>query len=348
MKATQSAALLSLAFLCTAAAQAVTIATVPVGNPGNPPDTRYIDSDHPNGVGSVAYSFHIGKTEVTYAQYTAFLNAVAATDTYELYREALGSENWGGIVRSGSSGEFRYSVKAPAIGQGPGGSDYTYGDKPVVLVYWRDAARFANWLHNGQPTGAQDASTTEDGAYTLNGATEFFQIAAVTRNAGARWWLPSEDEWYKAAYYDPLTGVYYDYPTGTNTRPNNNLPSADTGNSANFWESDPFEYTTGSGEFPMTDAGAYTLSGSPYGTFDQGGNVWEWNETRFPNSFRGIRGGSWYYDSISLLASGSGRGTPAFGAYYLGFRVASIPEPSTTCLGMLAVIGFSCWNRGRG
>jgi hypothetical protein len=123
----------------------------------------------------------------------------------------------------------------------------------------------------------------------LNGAIDDFALAAVTRNAGARWWLPNENEWYKAAYHknDGVFGNYWDYPAGTNSVPNNNGPSSDTGNSANFG------ITTGNSSYPLTKAGAYTLSDSPYGTFDQAGNVSEWNETLFDSSFRGIRGGGW-------------------------------------------------------
>ena len=109
------------------------------------------------GYGSVAYDYRIGTTEVTNAQYVDFLNAVAATDPYGLYNTSMGSDTRGGITRSGSGtipDPYIYSVKADAVGQGPGGSDYAYADKPVVYVSWGDAARFSNWLNNGQPTRA--------------------------------------------------------------------------------------------------------------------------------------------------------------------------------------------------
>ena len=90
---------------------------------------------------------------------------------------------------------------------------------------WDDAARFCNWLHNGQPTG-QDASTTEDDAYPLNGAMTREAFGPVTRNAAAQWFIPTENEWYKAAHHknDGSTGNYWDYPTSSDIRPYSDQP----------------------------------------------------------------------------------------------------------------------------
>ena len=190
--------------VCCAPAKAATFDWATVGTPGNADDT------HGDGYGGVDYTYRISKHEVTNAQYTEFLNAVAATDTYGLYNTAMGSDSWGGITRSGDSGSYTYSVKAPAVGHGPGGSDYTYDNKPMVYVSFIDAMRFVNWLHNGQGSGG-----TESGVYTIGTGTN------EVRSAGAKFWIPSEDEWYKAAYYDPNgnggSGAYYDYPTSTDT-----------------------------------------------------------------------------------------------------------------------------------
>ncbi len=299
---------------------------VTVGNPNNAGDVQSQGT-----FGLVGYSYRIGKHEVTNAQYTVFLNAVAASDPYDLYNPMMGSFTQGGIFRSGSSGSYTYAVKPDAIGQGSGGTNYTYADKPVVIISWYDAIRFTNWLHNGQGNG-----DTENGAYTLLGGTPTPSNGeSITRNAGARWWLPSEDEWYKAAYYDPGAGVYYDYPTGTNIVPNNNPPASDTGNSANY-----YDYRTSNLSYPKTDAGAYEDSASPYGTFDQGGNVWEWNELLFRGSFRGVRGGGSENHSTSMLASMRSAINPTNAYEGLGFRVASvIPEPGTA---LLACASFWC------
>ena len=110
-------------------------------------------------------------------------------------------------------------MKEDAIGQGPNNADYTYADKPVVFVSFFDAMRFANWLHNGRPnSGFQNVITTEAGVYDINnGLTE-------PRAANAKFWIPSEDEWYKAAFYDTTTGAgggdnYWTYPTRSDAAP---------------------------------------------------------------------------------------------------------------------------------
>ena len=79
---------------------------------------------------------------------------------------------------------------------------------------------------------------------------------------------------------------------------------------------------------------------SPYGTFDQGGNLWEWNEALVSSSSRGIRGGSWDFNSGNLLSSFRLNINPSDEYDLIGFRVASIPEPSTLLLGALASVGM--------
>jgi hypothetical protein len=161
------------------------------------------------------------------------------------------------------------------------------------VSYW-DSCRFANWLSNGQPTGAQGAGTTETGAYTLGGYNGD-DGRTIQRNANWKWAVTSEDEWYKAAYHknDGVTGNYFDYPTSSDTAPGRDMADV-SGNNANYY--------TGSGPIPIdspyytTVAGEFQNSDSPYGTFDQGGNVWEWNEAVVYEgdtwSDRGVRGSS--------------------------------------------------------
>jgi formylglycine-generating enzyme len=103
------------------------------------------------------------------------------------------------------------------------------------------------------------------------------------------------------------------------------------------------------------DSGKYTTlvdefqnSVSPYGTFDQGGNVWEWNESIVNSSGRGLRGGSFDYYSTGLLACFRSGGDPMVEADVIGFRVAYVPEPGTIILVVSGVIaGLMCWRRRR-
>jgi uncharacterized protein YjbI with pentapeptide repeats/formylglycine-generating enzyme required for sulfatase activity len=305
-------------------ARPITIETVPVGNPGNAPDTRYNDIS----VGSVGYVYQISKYEVTAGQYTEFLNAVGKDDPNGLYNEAMGDPvYWGAnIQRTGSSPNYGYSVAAD------------WAHRPVNHVSFWDGARFANWLHNGQPTGPQGPGTTEGGAYHDVGNQTLFG-----RNAGARFFIPTEDEWYKAAYHDQSAGLaanYYDYPTGTNAVPGNDInETTNPGNNANYYTGG---YAIGS-PYYRTVAGEFQLSGSPYGTFDQGGNVIEWNETAVTSRSRGLRGGSFLDDSLFGEATlhASFRYflfDPASADDSVGFRVASIPEPSSL---LLVSIGFA-------
>lgn len=288
---------------------------VPVGNPGNAGELSGAGASGGYGpdriCGAVDYVYHIGKYEVTAGQYTEFLNAVAATDTYGLYNSNMWTGVYG-IRRSGSSGSYAYSVAADAA------------NRPVNFVSWGDAARFANWLSNGQPTGAQGVATTEDGSYYLNGAITNAQLLAVTRKATARYAIPSEDEWYKAAYHknDGATANYWLYPTRTDSTPGRDMTeTTNPGNNANhaglpFPIDSPF-YTTVAGEFE--------LSCSPYGTFDQGGNLWEWHEGVLDGSSRGIRGGS-LYGPIPWLSAPMRFGlVPTFEGNALeGFRVVRL------------------------
>jgi formylglycine-generating enzyme len=236
------------------------------------------------------------------------------------------------IQRSGVSSNFIYSVAAD------------WANRPINYVSFWDAARFANWLQNGQPTGAQGPGTTEGGAYINIG-----NQATFARQPGARFFIPTEDEWYKAAYHNESAGLaasYFDYPTGSNTAPINTLP--DPGNHGNFYDSygtGNHRYTIGSPYWRM-NVGDFVNSASPYGTFDQGGNVTEWNETAIGSS-RGLRGGSFDGDSSdSLRASWRESNSPTYKGDFIGFRIASlIPEPGSITFCAVGAAMLILWLR---
>ncbi len=302
-----------IAALLTAAddAHAVAIDWVTVGDLDNDWDVQ------PQGAfGKVTYEYRISKHEVTNAQYVDFLNDVATSDPFALYDADMGSSSRGGIVRTGSSGSYSYAVKPSAVGQGPGGSDYDFTNKPVTYVSWFDALRFANWLTSG---------TTENGTYLIASGGADSGAVTIPDHASlgnGHVFLPTADEWYKAAYYDG--SAYYDYPSSSNVAPDNNLPSADTGNSANYVDTTSgFDYTTGNSSHPMTDVGAYSLSVGPYGTYDQGGNVWEWNESHSLGGNRALRGGSWGNNVEATGANVRSGSSESHQSSNKGFRLAA-------------------------
>jgi formylglycine-generating enzyme required for sulfatase activity len=291
----RAAVVAAVVLLAAGAVQAtITIDTVLVGNPGNVGELSGAGAGvyGPDRIcGSVSYTYNIGKYEVTAGQYTAFLNAVAKTDTYGLYVDNTNNAYGCNINRTGSSGSYVYTV-----GTGTPQDVTNWANRPVNYVSFWDACRFANWLHNGQPTGLQDASTTEDGAYTLDGYNGY-DGRTIQRNANATWAVTSEDEWYKAAYYKGggTNAGYWDYPTKSNTAPSNVGWDGytDPGNHANYYYSE----TTMGYPYYRTNVGEFENSASAYGTFDQGGNVQEWNEAipyQNPPAYRGLRGGSFF------------------------------------------------------
>lgn len=154
------------------------------------------------GYGSVAYLYLLNKYELTNSEYIEFLNSVAASDTKSLYNAFMASDPRAGITRSGSVGSYTYTAKN------------NMSNKPVNFISWFSLARYCNWLHNGKPTGPQNTSTTENGAYDMT-------QSMPTRKIEASYFIPSEDEWYKAAFYKSGTtsAGYWDYATQSDTPP---------------------------------------------------------------------------------------------------------------------------------
>ena len=346
------AAGVALGLLVTAAPAAISIDLVTVGDPGNAGElSGRADLGTERVCGAVPYIYQIGTYEVTNAQYRAFLNSVARySDPFGLhFGDPIYVGMFGGIVRSGSgTGGDPYVY-------GPKNNDPNWDTKPVNYASWYSSLRFINWLQNGQPVAEAGPGVTETGTYTLSdpssvtdedGITRTYYTVAIPDHASLTsptWVLPTEDEWYKAAYYKGggTAAGYWDYATQSDTLPDNNPPSEDSGNSADysFLDSDPNtdQYAVGP-PYYMTDVGAYTLSESAYGTYDQNGNVFELLEDPSPYGLpaRGIRGSSWAYYQGGLPAymrdfdAGPGNAVSD-----TGFRIGLVPEP--TALGLLAL-----------
>lgn len=324
---------------CFLSAQSITIDTVLVGDAGNAAQS-VANRNHTfaggDGLGAVAYEYRISTTAVTNAQYAAFLNAVAASDPHGLWNADMAG-NRGGIDRSGSPGSYTYSVGIAEIGLYVGQS---MAQMPVNYVSFWSAARFANWLTSGD---------TETGMYNLT--PQGIAENTITRDATA--WanggvaIASQDEWFKAAYYDPThmggVGGYWLFPTQSDTNPTAEAPPGGT-NSANF---------SGAGGNSLTPGDAYSNTISYYGTLDQAGNVFEWNE-EISGLNRETRGGGFTSQVSSLRSHASTyRDAGTWENNGTGFRVTSlapIPEPSTyaAILGGLGLLFAFLRRRGRG
>lgn len=232
----------------------------------------------------------------------------------------MGSNPRGGITRSGSGGSFTYSVKA------------NMGDKPVNFTNWFDATRMANWMTNGQGSGG-----TESGVYTFTGEAS---ISAITRDLSNhnQVFIPTEDEWYKAAYHQPATqgddaDDYWLYATRSNSIPT--VASATSiGDVANPGQS-VVNYNLGAdwngqngNVTTVGSAGSTSFSGA----FDMNGNVSEWNETLIGSS-RGLRGGTWNNVEFILRSSSRIGDSPLSEDSSAGFRLASpVPGPGSVAL----------------
>jgi formylglycine-generating enzyme required for sulfatase activity len=308
-------------------AHAEPIVWVTVGDPGNAADTA------PAGYGSVADAFQIMKFEFTNQQYTDFLNSVDASGTNpnSIYNTSMGSDARGGIsFTSGSASGSKYAAKS------------NMGDKPVNYVSWFDAARVSNWLFNG----ATGTSSTETGAYSLNNATSGNAPAV---NNGATFYVPTQDQWYKAAYYKGggTNAGYWDYATQSDTAPTavtaGTTGIGSAGNTGNFANSNSAaDWNSQNGN--VTTVGT---NGGPnaYGAFDMSGNMMEWNDLdglASSGSFRGQRSGDYTSPSPFVLSSSyNGTRDPSYEDDIFGFRLAAVavPEPSTYAM---ALAGLAC------
>ena len=207
------------------------------------------------------------------------------------------------------------------------GSYYTGDDVPSNRVSWFEAAQFVNYLNT---------STGNTAAYNFSGST--FSVWDVTepgydasnpfRNSNAKYFLPTENEWVKAAYWNGTALQTYATKAGESLYQGNGS-NGGWNYYDNGFATDPYgPWDVGSGSEELN------------GTFDMMGNVWEWMESPYytgnytSDSSRGVRGGS-FGDSgygLYLASSSRGIGSPNYAYKAVGFRVASVPEPASLAL----------------
>jgi len=276
---------------------------VTIGNPGNLADNTGI----PNPAGAVGYTYGIGKFEVS-------------VDMINKYNVNFGLDN-------------SLEITTDQLGE----------KKPALSVSWNEAARFVNWLNTSTgnhaaykftTSGVNDNIALWDASDTLD-----YDPLNPYRSKRATYVLPSFNEWYKAAYYNPDDSTYYDFTNGSDTR-----PTAVTDGLSGAVYTEPGEASP-TGPADVDQAGGL----SPYGVMGLGGNAWEWEESSVDLSnndgslIRGVRGGNWGNGSIFLSSSVRlDEYDPNFQSDSFGFRVArlhAVPEPSMMVIGTLFGLG---------
>ena len=259
---------------------------VDIGNAGNTDDLGAGGGIYSTPYGGVSYGYRMG--------------------TYEISQDAI--------------------TKATASGLGSVVAGSWGASQPAADMTWFEAAAFVNFLNT---------STGHQAAYQLTGVTALTPWASVDawqaggenlyRHKDAYYFLPSEDEWYKAAYHqnDGVSANYWDYATGSNSIPTAVASGTGAGTAV-------YDGAAGSPAAVNNDGGL-----SAYGTMGQNGNVWEWDESAFDgiSEFRAVSGGGWLNTESDLRSSMTQPlVAPSFSNFVVGFRVASVPEPTSALL----------------
>lgn len=221
-----------------------------INNIGNLPDWR-------TGFGSVPYAYDIAKYQLSNTDWSRFLLAIGMENArrLKLWHKDMASGVLGGIDENGVAKSG-------------------WEKKPVVYVNYESLCRYCNWLSSGN---------TESGSYDMNGE-------APRRIKGAKYVIPTINEWYKATYYDGKR--YANYPTG------DKLPTL---RQANYQRGD--EFSVGA-PYYLADVDAYSDYASPWGVVQMGGNAWEFLEDlrTDKNGMRlnTLKGGSFGYTETGL------------------------------------------------
>jgi hypothetical protein len=276
------------------------------GNAGNAADT----TGAPNPAGAVGYEYGLGKFEVSEDMITKYNANFGTANSLVITKDTRGTA------------------------------------KPATSVSWNEAARFVNWLNTSTGGVAAYKFTTlgvsDNIALWTAADTLDYEATNPYRSKRATYVLPSYNEWYKAAYYNPTNSTYYNFANGSDTAPGA-VASGTADNTAVYNQS------FGQGPADVDQAGGL----SPYGVMGLGGNAREWEESSVDlanssgSSSRGARGGDWNAGSSNLSSSSraSFSSKAEDGDNFVGFRVArlssdaAIPEPSMMVIGMVFGLG---------
>lgn len=309
---------------------------VTIGDPGNPAWFGESPFGPPDweGRGSVDYTFRISRFEVTTAQWMEFVNTFSTQG--DQYTHFLSPREWG------AEEDLRYN--------GPGRRWRLSGPNtarfPVAGMTWRDAAMYANWLHNGK---SDDFASLEYGAYDAStwGDNGFFFTDDPTHLPGAKFWIPTLDEWMKAVHYDPNRHGpgeegWWTYPNMSDEVPAPGPPGV--GETSAGWDVGEIAW-----RIPLGSYGEV----SPWGLLDTSGGASEWlEEVMWPGSprGRGVGGGyagdaGWYMNDHVSVFQGH---YPDSGGMGNGLRLVTVPAPSAGGTAGIAAVCLMHHRRRRG
>jgi len=283
---------------------------VTIGNPNNAADT----TGSPNPAGSVAYTYNIGK--------------------YEVSRDMINKANAAGSLGITMQDMTRY-----------GGNGLL---RPATGIIWNEAARYVNWLNTS--TGGTAAYKFDgSGNFQLWSAGDAgYNASNLFRNSLAKYVIASSNEWYKAAYGNP-NGTWNNYTTGSDSVPTA-VASGTAANTAVYRQSPSVAALTGPAD--ITSAGGlspYGTMGQGGNAWEWNETAYD-GSNNSPGEIRDMRGGSWfesvggYYQAASTQLGG----TPTYeGDPHQGFRVVSVPEPSALSLLAVGLGGLALVRRRR-
>ena len=259
-----------------------------------------------------------------------------------------GPVTWGSVATVFRMGKYEVSedmiTKANTLGNLGITTASHSANRPATRVSWNEAARFVNWLNvsQGYSPAYKFSQQPGDAGYSANATISLwtatdagYDANNAYRNARAVYYLPSENQWYKAAYYNPLSSEYYNYPTGSDTAPKPTAGSVVSGEAV---------YGNASGPAEIYSAGGL----SPYGTMGQGGNAAEWLESAWdrwnnsPAELRGVMGGYWGSPAVYLMSVARQNAAPTVEDNGYGFRVAAVPVPEPSAA-IAVSVGLGAW-----